>query len=400
MPTLSPRLKKGALIAAALIVVLVFSLVIARQVFHLTSTNAVIYFLRLADGSLEITNHLRPDENDRVERMLDISCLFNVFAKAQATIGLGNIELTWSERNGDGVIKEFRLDGTELLIVLSRFANDEGTPQGLFIGGDLPLGDTQRSSEAANNNTGIAYYDGKRWNHIWCSLNEGVSLVDGDKTVYGPEKWNYLGSTVLKSTSSEVVLESRHEVRALVRGAPVVLSMKRTVLKRLGDDYLILKVEFSNQGRTPFAYSYELGDEPWVGDFFRGSRGNIGWTDGELFKYEDYVDTSRHKFAGYWDIGNDVIHEKHNFTGYADFVEWLSGPPSFVYFANNFGYDRVDERKPLSSWNNRVLGLVWLNQALRPGERKEYVVALGMAKPVSQGGPFFPLKPSMQLSVE
>ncbi len=392
------RIRKWALIGAALLASLVVLLVVGRRVFHLTSTNAVLYFLRQPDGSMELTNHLRPDEHDRVERMLDVSCLFNLFAQTEATVGLGNIELTWNDREGDGVIKEFRPGGTELLVVLSRYADDEGTPQGLFIGGDLPLGDTQRSSGAGNNNTGIAYYDGKRWNHIWCSLNEGVSL-GGSATVYGPEKWKYLGSRVLKSTTSEAMVESSHEIRALLKGVPVSLFMKRTLLKRLGDDYLILKVEFTNQGSATFLYSYELGDEPWVGDFYRGSRGNIGWTDGELFKYEDYVNTSLHSFAGYWDAGNDVIGEGRGFSGYADFVEWLSGPPSFVYFANNFGYARVDARKPLSSWNNRVISMIWLNQMLRPGERRAYVFAFGMAKPAQAGGRF-PQKPAVSQTLD
>jgi hypothetical protein len=388
-------------VIACIVLALLLTFIIARGVFHLTSANAVLYTLRQADGTIEVTNHLRPDETDRVERMMDFSCLFNAFSRTQAAIGLGNIEYTWDEKNGDGVIKDFRPDGTELLVVLARFATVEGSARGLFIGGDLPLGDTQRSLESGNNNTGIAFYDGKRWNHIWCTINESVALSGGRKVPFDPSDWKYLGSKALKSSTSEVILESSHELNTTIRGSvPVSLFMKRTMQKRTGEDYLLLKVEFMNQGSTPFAYAYSIGDEPWVGDFYRGSRGNVGWTDGALYKYEGFVDPGQHTFAGFWDIGNDVIKEQGEFTGYADFIEWLSGPPTFVYFANDFDYSKVDTKKALSSWNFRVVNLIWLNQALQPGERKEYVVALGMAKPGRKAGVHFPVKPVVRRNID
>lgn len=77
--------------------------------------------------------------------------------------------------------------------------------------------------------------------------------------------------------------------------------MKRTLQKRLGEDYVLLKVEFTNSGAVPFSYSFAFGNEPWVGDFYRGSKGNIGWTDGAPYKYEGYVQPSQHTFAGYWE---------------------------------------------------------------------------------------------------
>jgi hypothetical protein len=397
------RMKKWAVLASGLLagflLTCLLGAVAARSIFHLTSTNAVLYFLRQPDGSLEITNHARTDENSRVERMFDISCVYNFLAQAEAGIGMGNIETTWNDREGDGVIKEYRNDGTEFLVVLARYANDAGTPQGVFIGGDLPLGDVQRTTETSNNNTGMAYYDGKRWNHIWCSLNEGTTIGGNDK-VYGPEEWKYLGSKVLKSTSSEVAIESSHELNTMARGVPVSLLMKRTIQKKLGEDYILLKVEFMNPGNAPLTYMYELGDEPWVGDFFRGSAGNIGWTDGALYKYEGYVNPSQHSYAGYWDIGNDVINETGAFTGYADFVEWLSEQPDYVYFANEFGFFKVNEKKPLSSWNNRVMALVWNRQVLKPGERRAHVVAFGMAKPDSQAGVSLPVKPPVRREID
>jgi hypothetical protein len=397
------RLKSGAILAIGLLAgcLLTFLLgaVTARSIFHLTSDNAVLYFLQQTDGSLEVTNHLRPGENSRVVHMLDISCVYNLLARTEAGIGMGSIETTWNDREGDGVIKEYRNDGTEFLVVLARYVNDNGTPQGLFIGGDLPLGDVQRIKDTSNNNTGMAYYDGKRWNHIWCSLNEGTTIAGGNSKVYAPEDWKYLGSKVLKSTSSEVVIESSHKINTMVRGVPVSLLMKRTVQKKLGEDYILLKVEFMNPGSSPLAYSYELGDEPWVGEFFRGSRGNIGWTDGELYKYEGYVNPSQNTYAGYWDIGNDVINEAGEFTRYADFVEWLSIQPDYVYFSNKFGFLKVNEKKPLSSRTDRVVSLVWNRQILKPGEQRAHVFALGMAKPDSPGGVSLPVKPTVRREI-
>lgn len=382
---------------AALAIALLLALFMARAVFHITSTNAVLYLLRQADGRLQVTNHLRPDESDNIYGMVDISCLFNWFAHTGAHLaGVGNIELTWNGPDGDGVIKEFRPDGTELLVVLSRFSTDAGTAQGLFIGGDLPFGDSQRISDASKNNTGMAYHNGSRWIHIWCTLNEGLSLRGADG-VYGPEKWNYLGSRVLRSENAEVMLESSHDLTVMTRdGKPLRLAMRRTIQKRLGEDYLLLKLEFSNTGTAALSYTYELGDEPWVGDFYRGSKGNVGWADGVLYKYESEVKPFEHSFAGFWDIGNDAVNEQGDFTGYADFIEWLSSPPDHVYFANNFDYRAVNRKKTLSSRNNRVLGLVWLDQQLRPGEKKEYLVALGMAKQDRRASANMPAKPAVR----
>lgn len=309
--------------------------------------------------------------------------------------------MSWNAEGGDGVIKEFRSDGTEFLVSLSRYRNTSGVPNGLFIGGDLPLGDPERTQDSSNNNTGMAYYNGKRWLHIWCSLNEGVSIAGAGKQVYAPENWMYLGGRVHKATASQVILESEHEITlTLLNGMPVTLGMDRKMFKKLDQDYLILEVSFVNKSPVPLTYTYELGDEPWVGDFYRGSKGNVGWTDGMTYEYEGFIRTDSHRFAGYWDIGNSNINEQGEFTGVADFVEWLSEPPSYAYFANNFGYRRVDRKKPLSSRDNRVIGLVWLDQPLKPGERRTHVLALGMAMPHPERGVYFPIKPHVVFSGE
>lgn len=189
-------------IALGTLMVLLITFVAVRRIFNLTSSSTVLYLLRQPNGATELTTYLRHDEQDKVVRRIDFSSLLNRFARTEAAIGMGKVEFTWNAKEGDGVIKEFRKDGTEFLVVLARFS-DDGTARGVFIGGNLPLGNTERVSEAANNNAGIAYYDGKRWNHIWCSLNEGVSITGASKSSLAPGSWKYLGSTVLKATAGE-----------------------------------------------------------------------------------------------------------------------------------------------------------------------------------------------------
>jgi len=387
-------------IAALTVFALAVILFVANMLFGISSMNSTLYFIKQPDGSIMITSHIRPDEYGRVDRLINFSWFFNLFSKEVARAGIGHIEYSWNTREGDGVIKEYRTDGTEFLVVLARYKEEKNTPMGVFIGGDLPLGDTERSSEQQNNNTGMAYYDGTRWYHIWCSLNEGFILLSDRAKTYETSDWKYLGSRVVKGSMSEVMIESAHEVSALRKGVTETVGMKRTIQKRVNEDYILLKVEFENKGSLPCNYTYELGDEPWVGDFYRGSSGNVGWTDGKLVKYESTLDLKQHTFAGYWDIGNDAKNEIGKYSGYADFMEWLGTPPDRVYFSNQFGYDQIDGKKVLSSWSNRIVSQVWLKQTLQPGEKRTYLTAFGMARPAFQNGVFFPIKPTVIMTME
>lgn len=373
-----------------------------ERVFHINSENAVTYFIRDDGGRIKVVNDLGFDQAHRLVFMIDFNCVFNLLDEIEAVfVNKPLIELSWNNEKGEGIIKEFRPDGSKFLVVLSRFVKRAGIPdgasvKGLFIGGDLPYGDVDAYNDRSRNNTGMAFYDGKRWYHIWCAINEGMILSDQDATEIPPWGWNYLGSRVLKASSSEVVIESMHELGGITSGAlPVGLLMKRTLYKRGGDDYVILKIEYSNTGTTPIIYTYSFGDEPWVGNFGT-SKGNVGWADGVLYRRQGLVLTDKHKFAGYWDIGNDDIGEGHNFTGYANFVEWVSHPPDFVYFANNFtpDLDKLDSSLPLDSYDNRIINLLWLDEVLKPGESKTHTFALGMAGPDTSGK--LPVKPAVR----
>ncbi len=363
-------------------------------IFGITSSNAVIYFVKNTDGSLKVTNDLNFDEANRLLFMVDGSCLWRfVEGVAAAILKKSLIEVTWNNEDGNGVIKEYRPDGTRFLIILSRYSETEGRPRGLFIGGDLPYGDVDRWLDRSRNNTGIAYYDGQKWQHIWCSINEAMTIKGLDDISIGPWRWRYLGSRVLKSTASEVILESLHELHLVRNSLPIHLKMKRILLKRAAADYIVLKVEITNIGNSVVYYNYSFGDEPWVGEF-GSSLGDVGWTSGKVYRFEGYISPQKNRFAGIWDYGNDEAGEPHRFSNFANFVEWLDNPPTVVYFSNSF--TEVDENRLLNSFDNRVINLVWLYQSLMPGETRTYTLALGMARPEPLTG--LPLKPDVILA--
>lgn len=380
-----------------------------ERIFHINSENAVTYFIRDNNDRIKVTNDLGLDQADRLVFMIDFNCVFNFLDEIEAIlINDPIIELSWDEDGGEGIIKEFRPDGSKFLVVLSRYIKSTRIPdgfnvKGLFIGGDLPYGDVDVWKDRSRRNSGMAFYDGKRWYHIWCAANEGLGIgsmkesLNEDRFTIKVEPWNwdYLGSDVRHQNSSEVIVQSYHEIEGMTGDStPVRLSMKRTLYKKAGDDYVILKIEYINMGKFPLVYSYAYGDEPWVGDF-GDSAGDVGWADGALYKYQGNISSTNHTFAGLWDIGNDVIGEGHGFTGYANFIEWLGNPPDSVYFANDFtsAPQAIDSHMPLNSKAGRVVYLMWDDEILKPGEGKAYTLAIGLARPGRAEG--FPLKPNV-----
>ena len=364
---------------------------ISYRFLNLSSSNAVLYVLKDAKGLITFSSDLNYNETEKLLFMVDASPLFSlVEGIASSSSGGPLMRLSWDRQTGKGVIKETRPDGSKFLVVLSRYKEDTGYPRGVFIGGDLPFGDVDRLKDRSRNNTGISFFDGDKWQHIWCSANEAVS-IKGIDTVIEPEEWKYLGSRVLKDTNREVLIQSMHEFSAFsVEGVPVRMLMTRTLSKKGGDDYLLLKVQYKNGASYPIEYFYSYGDEPWVGEF-GDSAGDVGWTDGRVFQRESYLLPRQHSFAGYWDTGNLLAGEPRRFSGYADFVEWLSIPPALVYFSNSFSLSHIKENRPLDSRDNRIINLVWFSETLQPGESKTYELAFGMARPDPRTGQ--PVKP-------
>ncbi|MDP2167486.1 MAG: hypothetical protein Q8J64_04045, partial [Thermodesulfovibrionales bacterium] len=122
---------------------------------------------------------------------------------------------------------------------------------------------------------------------------------------------------------------------------------------------------------------YAYGDEPWVGDF-GASEGDVGWYKEGLVKYEQFISPVKHRYAGYWDHGNEAAGEQHHYTEYADFIEWVTPTPSYVYFSNSFDAC-CSATSALQTVYNRVINIAWLNQILLPGDSKDHILFIGMA---------------------
>jgi hypothetical protein len=373
----------------AFISIAVVSVFLFHEFFNFTSSNSAIYVLRGRYGGIEIKRDLLLEEADRLIFMLDANCVFNFLMRSLAIAKREPIlELSWDSEVGVGGVKQFRSDGSMLSLCFSRFEIGDRRPHGLFLGGDLPYGDPSRADD--HDSSGFGYYDGEDWHHIWCAVDEGFKIFGEKPVSVLPIRWRYLGSKVLKDTEEEVILESDHEL-VLEKSR---IQMKRFVSFRAGEDYFILKVRFTNIGSEPVVYGYSWGDEPWVGHY-GASRGDVGWYADGLIKTETFISPVRYKYVGYWDYGNDAAGESHDFSGYANFVEWISPAPSFVFLSNSI--ERCcNESVPLSSSSDRVISIGWLNQLLLPGESRDYTLAIGMAKLDPQTG--MPKKPPVFLS--
>lgn len=357
------------------------SVFLFHDLFHLTSSNSAIYILRGTSGGIDLRRDMLVEDGSRLIFMLDANCVFSIFMRKFSEFARRPLlELTWWEGEGEGVIKKFGEDGSILEVAFSRF-RDVGTPKGLFIGGDLPYGDVSRDESKAT--SGMGYFDGKKWTHLWCAANEGFN-ISGTGEMLSPEKWKYMGSRVLKDTYDEVDLESYHQIEISDKRQAL---MTRRVRFRATDDFLTLGIKIANPNTTGFAYTYIYGDEPWVGGF-GSSWGDVGWFEGGLIEKETSLDPVKYKYAGYWDHGiASVDRGGEGYSGYANFIKWVSPTPDLVYLANEFSC--CDEKRPLDSAYKRVIGIEWHGIALYPGESRTHVLVLGKAK-VRNGLPAIP----------
>ncbi len=299
----------------------------------------------------------------------------------------------WNDKKGDGFIRNHLPGGKQLLTCFSRFVDDGGAEvSGLFVGGGLPA-EVRENKVVKMNETGMAYYDGARWYHIWCNANEAIS--DSHLKAILPSSWKFLGSRVLHYNAEDLILESSHEV--IIDEVP--LSIKRNAYFKAGEPYFILSIRIDNTGDRPATYYYDYGDEPWLGNYGT-SGGNVGWaSDGVsnyIYKYKGRLNTKKFHSAGLFDFGNDAIGENHDFTFTANFIRWYSDVDPFVFFSNGpYDFPQMNENKvPLSS-NTRFIGLQWGPQILQPGQSKTYTLAIGMADRDPKSG--FPVEPQIDL---
>ncbi|NJD91922.1 MAG: hypothetical protein FIA91_10475 [Geobacter sp.] len=286
--------------------------------------------------------------------------------------GVDHLHVEWNPKDGSGFVSNYFANGTGLVTYLGRYLDDEEEVHGLFVGGGLP--ETVESNMAYNmNNSGMTYYDGKRWYHIWCSVNEGIANpLSGNS--FTPSKWKFLGSRVEKRTDSNVIITSSH----LFAINDVPLKIDRKMSFAAGEPYLNLDIKVTNTGTAPVSFIYLYGDEPWVG-YYGTSLGDVGWTADGIVEHETFIDTKTHSFIGMADLGNRLIGERPVYTNLADFIEWpQEARPDKAYFVNDQAkMPQKGAKVPLES-NERFLGLEWL-RTLQPAEATTIRLAIGMA---------------------
>jgi hypothetical protein len=239
----------------------------------------------------------------------------------------------------------------------------------------------------------MTYYDGRRWNHVWCSVNESLLLsAHGLPEVnMPPYRWKFEDSEVLKANDKELVITSSHKII----NSDITLKMDRYAFFKAGDTHFVLVVKITNIGRTTARYTYVYGDEPWIGNY-GSSAGDVGWVEDRIMNRQEEIDLNKYNYAGMFDYGNDLLQEGHGFSRTASFIEWLGDEkPESVFFSNINGNINDGQNSPLSG-NTRFIGLQWRKHALRSEQSDTYIMAIGMAGINARND--LPIKPVVNFS--
>jgi hypothetical protein len=359
--------------------------------FDFSSDLEGLYLLKCDSGHIfDLQSDLFLNDETRLIARIEFESILSFFGFAlEDKANHVDIHYKWSKKTGRGFVINHFPDNRKILTCFSRFKDSDGLlTNGLFVGGGLPVS-KHEGLEVTMNETGMAFFDGKEWKHLWCSVNEAIASASSPDKMYPPSSWRFLGSSVLAATDQKLVLKSSHEV--LVEGVP--LRVDRFAFFRAGDTYFTLISHFRNVGTQRVNYFYIYGDEPWVGEYGT-SVGNVGWTEDRLYYYEGKVDLQKYHFAGMVDSGNKMTLGGHvKYSNIANFIEWL-GPnrPDVVYFSNKLGQFADESAKiPLYDKNNRVIFLQWGPKSINPGEVHSYGLAIGMAG--NNPKTAFPVKP-------
>lgn len=383
--------RKGLLLGAgvvALLVVLVTATVRVRVTGHFDG----VYLLKGKTKPFKITDDVRLGEENRVIAGMSWDSLFDrVGTHTAHAYGEPYLGYEWFGSDGEGFVRNVNPDGTQLLTCLSRFLDsDEEEPRGIFVGGGLPYHE-KGHAEVSMNSTGMAFFNGREWHHLWCNVNESIALGVTPANVIPPSRWEFLGSRVVEANKERLVLTSSHRVAE----NGMELRIDRYALFRAGEPYFILVNRVRNIGAVAGSYFYVYGDEPWLGEYGT-SGGNVGWVKDRLLPYEGEIDLRKYSYAGMFDCGNKAAGETGRFTGLANFIEWLGVRPDLVYFSNKLGsFAPESARVPLSSPDNRVIFLQWGPRLLQPWQEDLYVLAIGMAGTDPRAG--LPVKPQVTL---
>lgn len=375
----------------ALLVVFAFcaSVVRFRPYWHFEG----VYILKGGDGWLEVKDDLVLGDEARLLLALPAEPIIRLLEGGESHASMGtHLEFEWFRFDGRGHVEGRFADGTIFLTCLSRYLDSDGKEtKGVFVGGELPF-ELRQGGTGTLNDTGVSYYDGTLWHHLWCNVNESIAPSGSPGTIIAPSSWKFLGSRVAKKTPGEVVITSNHEV--VLDGVP--FRVDRVAWFRAGSRYFTLAIRLTNTGRFSGGYYYVYGDEPWVGNY-GSSAGNVGWVRDRLVPYEGEINSREYRWAGYFDFGNEAAGEQHIYSGLANFIEWQGNvTPDLVYFSNQIGSFAPPERRvPLSHPNNRVLFLQWGPRFLAPGQSDTIVLSIGMADRDPATG--FPVKPDTPL---
>ncbi len=331
---------------------------------HFSTNSVAFYFLRDNSG-VRLSTDIGFEDLDHLVFSLDLTPLFNrLFETGAIAMNTSILDSYFYTSRGVAVIKDFRSDGTRLEVSFSRFKEDNKRAYGLIIGGDFPLGDNRLHREGS----GMAFFDGNRWYHLWCNANEGIALTGGK--VYDTTEWHYRRGRVIKRTVRDVILESIHDVE--LEGIPVTI--RRWVYSQAGKNYIELIIDIFNNSERIISIDYAYGDEPWIGDFGT-SRGDVGWYSGGIITRESYIDPVRYNFVGMWDVGNG--REDGDFSGYANYIEWIRPVPTMVYISNDF--HSVNEKRFLNSHDNRIINIVWKGRKIYPKSSERIHLRIGFA---------------------
>lgn len=380
---------------AALLLMLVLFVAGLYVKWDITGDWEGLYVLVGPERRLTVTDDLFPEDAKYLAGGITLSWFKKVVIVDNCDAASGScLNVAWNEKQGRGYVKNIYHDGSKLLINLSRFKNETGAlSSGIFVGGGLPTGDPD-SLITNNDETGMTYFDGKRWNHIWCNVNEAICPASDPQKLIYPQEWEFLGSRVLGDRSNIITIVSEH--RFVMDEEP--LKVEKYFFYEAGDKYFTLVTMVTNVGVKPVSFYYLYGDEPWVGHF-GSSEGNVGWLQKRLVKTEEEIDSGTNNFAGLLDYGNDLAGECHNYTCMANFIEWdKPSKPDMVYYSNHSGKFTPSSggKVPLCSNTSRFLGLQWGPRLLAPKQSFSFTLAVGMANKDPRTG--LPVKPVTSLN--
>lgn len=354
-----------------------------------------IYVFKGENSWLEIKDDTVLGDEDRLLLALPVKPVLNFLQGGVSHAAFGNqLKHEWFNFDGSGYVESRFVDGTRFLACFSRFL-DSGArnTRGVFVGGKLSY-DQDTADASTLNDTGVSFYDGTKWHHLWCNVNESIAPWSNPSALIPPSSWHFLGSSVAKNSPEEIVITSSHQVN--IDGVP--FRIDRVASFKAGTRYFTLAIRVSNIGGAPGGYYYVYGDEPWVSNYGT-SEGNVGWVRDRLVAYEEALDPREHRWAGYFDYGNEAAGEKHIYSGIANFIEWKGNvTPDLVYFSNQIGtYAPPGSRVPLNHPDSRVLFLQWGPRLLDPGQSNTIILSIGMADRDPATG--FPVKPDTSIDL-